>query len=94
MPYLCHTLDSHAAITVVKEYTPLKMYTHILVAISLKLNTADHNRCQDSFVTNVNVSIIRLRAANLNIKQTKGMLRQYINSELGSAGTLVADTCP
>jgi hypothetical protein len=70
-------------IKIVKEYTSLKICTHVLAIISLKLNMAYHARCQDSFVTDVNVLILWLEAANLNIKQTNGMLRQYVDRELG-----------
>ena len=34
-------------------------------------------------MTDVNVLILWLEAVNLNIKQTNGMLRQYVDRELG-----------
>ena len=60
---------------VVTQYTLLEMCTHVLATISLKLNTAYHAGVQDSFTTDVNVLVLWLEAANLNIKQTKSMLR-------------------
>ena len=63
---------------------PLKMCTHILVAISSKLNTAYYVRSRNSLATNVNLLILRLEVAILNIKQIKGMTRQHVNSKLGN----------
>ena len=66
----------------VTEYTPLKMCTHVLAAIPLTLNKAYHAGVQDSSAVDVNVLVLWLEAANLNIKQTKGMLWQYVDIEL------------
>ena len=61
----------------VKEDTPLEICTHVLavVAIPLKLNTAYHARSQGSFATDVNLLSIWITGTNLNIRQTKDMLR-------------------
>ena len=61
------------------------MCTHVLVAVSLQLNTVYHAGVQDSFVMDVSVLVLRLEAANLNIKQTKGVRRHHVREawELG-----------
>ena len=86
MPCLRHKKDSPAALKAIKEYSALEMCTHILAAIPLKLNTAYHAGNQDSFAVDVGVLVLRLEAANLNLKQTKTMLRGYVDSELGKRG--------
>ena len=73
MPCLRHKQDISAALCVIKEYTPVEMYMHVLGAIPLKLNTVYRAGNQDSFRTDVYGLILRLEAASLNIKQTKGM---------------------
>ena len=60
------------------------MCAYILVAISSKLNTAYYVRSRNSLATNVNLLILRLEVAILNIKQIKGMTRQHVNSKLGN----------
>jgi hypothetical protein len=47
----------------------------VLAAVPPKLNTAYHARVQDSLATDLSVSILWLKAINLNIKPTKDMLR-------------------
>jgi hypothetical protein len=96
MPCLRHKKDSPAALKYIKEYSALEMCTHILASIPLKLNTAYHSGNQDSFAIDVSVLVLRLEAANSHLKQTKTMLRGYVDSELGkqrgtSGGRMSAD---
>ena len=69
MPCLHHKQDGPPTMEAVTEYTPLEMCMHVLVAIPLKLNTAYHARVEDSFAMDVNVLVLLLEAANLNIKK-------------------------
>ena len=81
IPCLCYTEDRLPTIKIVKEYTPLKMCTPLLTAIPLKLNTTYPTGVQDIFATD-NVLVLWLDVVNLNTKQTRYMLRRYVNSNL------------
>ena len=80
MPCLCHKEDSPPTIKVVTKNT------HVRDSIPLKLNIVYHIGVQDSFATNVSVLIPQLETVNLNVKQTRGMLRQCVDNELGKRG--------
>ena len=74
MPCLHHKMNCPATLHAVRIYTHPKMCTLVLAVIPLKLNTTYHAGNQDNFVTDMDIIILQLKTANLNIKQTKGIL--------------------